>query len=713
MKRVWFVLVLACGLFSVNAHASGKVAVIAHNVSNRIITLSDMGLTEAVTLGERNSEQHFYLPMPQGIPLKSAVFKLVATYLQPFAGNAVLTVSVNGDPVLMRKLESSITPIEIVLPLANAQPKAGILDVSVALSTQADASRCFDQRGKGIELSLDTHNTSLIYAFEHGAVSDIRTMLSTLPHRPAILLPSNALSQAQYESTLRMLLALSGMGLQPELLAVPKVGEIVTVDGLMASAAMSDTLRLAVQNKKLFKIQDKQDVGAWLLARMNSPNGLAQIVLDPVETRRALLTSIAESGMNELPGRLGSPEQWLHKEAKGNSNIELMQLAGYPVLGVGGGDAAKAVKLISTEWKQIAISSSLDVASAVDMNNSKEGKSNLHFAKDFPLRVLTADGEWVVPFNLHRLPKGRWPDAFELNMLAAPSSGGQSPVASVLLNDNLLTAALLGTNGKMTRITARIPLYALRANNMLKVRVGHRVESGLCSGVSQSIPVQLLPSSFLSLTGLPNASQFFMLEPALANHGDIIVPKRYLQDSALTLPAVSAFLNGLSVGFDNFVLQTSVEKSFVPKGVFVSFEIEPDDVSELVSTRSGHLIVRNAQGKAVLDSAGMGELAVMQLVQSHRQSGVYITTVTGRMPIFNKPLDIGIGSLAIADAQGTRLVVNLDDPDGDLELDEQNLGVKLFIHHYRTWIIVLVVLLLPVIAILGLRFYYSRRNLPT
>lgn len=713
MKRVWFVLILVCGSFSINAYASNKVVVIAHNVSNRVITLSDMGLTEAVTLGERNSEQHFYLPMPQGIQLKSAIFKLVATYLQPFAGNAVLTVSVNGEPVLMRKLESSISPIELVVPLANAQPKAGILDVSVALSTQADASRCFDQRGRGIELSLDTRNTSLIYAFEHGAVSDIRTMLSTLPHRPIILLPSNALSHAQYESTLRLLQALSGMGLQPKLIAVPKVGEIVTVDGLVANAAMPDTLRLAVQDGTLFKIQDKQDVGAWLLARMDSPNGLAQIVLDPVETRRALLASIAESGMSELPERFGSTEQWLHKEAKENSNIELMQLAGYPVLGVGDGDAAKAVKLISTEWKQIANSSSLDVASAVDMNNSKEGKSNLHFAKDFPLRTLTADGEWIVPFNLHRLPKGRWPDAFELNMLAAPSSNGQSPVASVLLNDNLLTAALLSTNGKMTRITARIPLYALRANNMLKVRVSHRVESGLCSGVSQSLPVQLLPSSFLSLTDSPNASQFFMLEPVLANHSDIIVPKHYLQDSVRTLPAVSAFLYGLSVGLDSFVLQTSVEKSFVPKGAFVAFEIEPDDVSELVSTRSGHLIVRNAQGKAVFDSAGMGELAVMQLVQSHRQSGAYIVPVTGRMPIFNKPLDIGTGSLTIADAQGARLVVNLDDPDGDLELDEQNLGIKLFVHHYRIWIIVLCVLLLPVIAILGLRLYYSRRNLPT
>ncbi len=423
------------------------------------------------------------------------------------------------------------------------------------------------------------------------------------------------------------------------------------------------------------------------------------------------MAALAASGASRLPAWLGMPEHWLNKDAKENSNITLMQLAGYSVLGIDASDAANVAKLIATDWRRIANSSALGVVAATDMSHSDEDQSGVHFAKDFPLQVLNADGEWIVPFNLDSLPKGRWPDAFELNVLAAPGSDGKSPVASVLLNDNLLTAALLNTNGQMTRITARIPLYALRSNNMLKVRVNHRVESGLCSGVSQSLPVQLLPSSFLSLTRAPGASQFFMLEPALADHGDIIVPQRYLRDALQTLPAVSAFLNGLSVRGDSFALQVSSEKSFIPKGVFVAFEIEPDDVPELVSTRNGHLIVRNAQGRAVFDSTGMGELAVMQLVKSHRQSGVYITPVAGKMPVFEKTLDIADGSFAIADAQGARMVVDLDDPDGDIELDEQNRSVLLFFHHYRIWIIVLCVLMLPVLAILGLRLYYRSRNL--
>lgn len=711
MGRIWFVLVLALVSFSTETQASDKALALARDVSTRSITLSDMGLTEAIVLGERNSEQHLYLPMPEGIRFRSVRFELAATYLQPFSGNAVLTISVNGSPALVRPMKSSVVPVEIVLPLSEVQPRLGVLDVSVALSTQADASRCYDQRGKGIELALDTHKTRLVYAFSHEEVRDIQTLLASLPHRPAILLSGNTLSQSQYESMLRVMQALSGMGLQPELLAVPKVGESVSVEGLVANAALPDTLRQAVQGRTRFQIKRQEDIGAWLRARMESPNGLAQVVFDPVETRRALLEALTASGINRLPRQFGAPEQWLRKAEKDNSNIELMQLAGYPVLGIGNGDAAKAVKLIATEWKRIANSPGLEVASAVDMRMTKEDKSSMHFAKDFPLRLLTADGEWQVPFDLKNLPQGRWPDAFELNMMAAPGSDGKSPVATVLLNDNLLTAALLSTNGQMTRITARIPLYAVRANNVLKVRVSHRVESGLCSGVSQAMPVQLLPSSFLSLSKAPEASKFFMLEPMLATHGDIVVPMRYLQDVIQTLPAVSAFLSGLSMGPDSITLQVSPGGAFIPKNTFVAFEVEPDDVPGLVTTRSGHLVVRNGRGDAVFDSAGMGELAVIQLVSSHRKVGAYVTPVSGKMPVFNKPLEISDGSLAIADAQGARLVADPDDPDGELELDEENRGIKLFFHHYRIWIIVIGVLMLPVLAVIGLRLYYRRRNL--
>lgn len=687
-----------------NAHAA------THELSSRALTLSDMGLTDAVTLGDRNSEQHFYLPLPQDVRLTSARFEMVATYLQPFAGNGVLTVSVNGKPVLTRALKSSITPVELVLPLVAIKPKEGVLDIGVMLSTQTDASHCYDQRGKGIELSLDTRKTRLVYAFENGEIGDIQSLLATLPHRPVILLPGNELSLPQYEAVLRLLRALSVAGMQPELLAVPKVGESVAVDGLTTNAAMSSALRQSVQTEGHFVIRSKQDIAAWLQARMESSNGLAQIVFEPAETRRALLEAVAGDAAR-LPGWLGTPAKWLRQDAKSDNNIQLMQLAGYPVLGIGSADASNAVKLIATDWKRIANSPALGVAAAVDTGKTKEDKSVLHFAKDFPLQMLTGDGEWQVPLALDSLPQGRWPDAFELNMMASPSSDGKSPVVSVLLNDNLLTASLLNTNGQMTRITARIPLYALRARNTLKVKVSHRLESGLCSGVYQSLPVQLLPSSTLSLTSAPDASQFFMLGSALANHSDIVVPQRYLQSAVQTLPGVSGFLAGMSIGADSFVVRASTEKSFVPKEGFIAFETEPDGVSELVSTRSGHLIVRNAKGKAVFDSTGMGELAVMQLVHSHRQSGIYVTPVTGKMPEFKKPLEIAVGSLAIADAQGVRLVVDMDDPDGALELDEQNRGVKLFFHHYRVWIIVFCVLMLPVLAVLGLRLYYRRRNL--
>ncbi len=704
MKKTGLALLLVLAVFSFGVFAADTP--VAHDTSSsRSVTLSDMGLTETVLLGERNSEQHFYLPMPQGVRFARARFELSATYSQPFPGDAVLTVSINGLAKLIQPLKSSGVPIELVLPINDAEPKAGVLDVGIALSTRMDASHCYDQRGKGIELAVDTHKTRLVYAYANSEIDGVDKMLATLPHHPVVLIPSNTLDAPQYQAVLRIVQALSGIGLQPELVAVPKIGESASVAGLDASGQMLPALRQAIESGTRFAIRDADDLGAWLRARLEAENGLAQVVFDAAATRQALRDAYAASRMQ------GAVDAWLDSAVQDKSNIELMALAGYPVLAIGKDNVEQAVKLIGADWKRIAKGAALTVMSAADLRKSKQSKAAMHIARDFPLRVLNGDGEWQIPFNLRDIPPGRWPDAFELNVMASPGSDGKSPVAAVLLNDNLLTAALLNTNGQLTRITVHIPLYAVRSSNVLKIRVSHRVESGLCSGVSQAMPVQLLPTSFLSLKRAPEPSQFFMLDSMLSRHGDVIVPQRYLQDVTDSLPAVSAILNGMAVGGEGFDLKVNAGKEFVPENVFVAFETAPQEASELVTTQTGRLVIRNSNGEAVFDSTGMKEMAVMQLVESHRQYGVYVLPVSGRLPVFQKPFEVAMGNLAVADAQGVRLVVNVSDPDNNLELDEQNRGIKLFFHHYRIWLIVLGVLMLPVLAMLGLRLYYRRRNL--
>lgn len=84
--------------------------------------------------------------------------------------------------------------------------------------------------------------------------------------------------------------------------------------------------------------------------------------------------------------------------------------------------------------------------------------------------------------------------------------------------------------------------------------------------------------------------------------------------------------------------------------------------------------------------------------------------MNGALPALRNPLELSAGNLAIADAGGTRLAFNLDDPQNDWQLDEQNRGVRTFMQRYRSWFILLGVLLLPVLAVFGLRWYFRNRQ---
>lgn len=686
---LWVMLVVG-GMFA--AHAG------AHEVSSRAVALADLGLSESVELNTRDSEQHFYMPMPQGVALKKARIDFSAVYAQPFAEKSALTILVNGRPVMTRPLSASATSIDWTLPLADIRTKSAFLDIGVVLSARVDAEHCVDERGRGQVLLIDTRKTKLVYSYENRAVRDIRSMLATLPRHPVILLPGSALNEAQYESALHLAQSLSEMGLQPEFIAIPKLGDHLQTAG-MASLPVKWH---GVKGEEI-RFSTNEEIGAWLRARMEMPNGLAQLVIDPVATRQALLAALRKADSK-------GAEAWL-RHSKEGSNIEVMQLAGYPVLGVGDRDAARGVDLIASEWKQVANSRALELASAVSLTKAMDDVSELHIAKDLPVLQVAANGQWVIPMRLGDLPAGRWPEAFELNLMAAPASDGLSPVASVMLNDNLLTASPLRTDGQMTRITARIPLYALHTKNYFKIQVSRRVEASPCVAVSQTVPVQLLPSSFLSLRRTPAPTQFFMLESLLADRSEVAVPNAYLQDAMNTLPAVSAVLQGLSAAGGDYVLHAVDGGEFAPQRPFVAFEVRPENVSELVTTANGRLVVRDGQDRVVFDSRGLDDSLVMQMVNSRRQPGVYITSVTGRLPKFSQELNVSAGTLVIADAQGVRFAVNLDDPDNDMQLDEQNRGIKLFFHHYRIWFIVLGFLLMPVLVVLALRFYYRRRKL--
>lgn len=732
-----------CALFA----ASGAwTSALAAGAVMRSLSLTDLGLSKPAALNNRGVEQHFYFPVPQGVELQDARIEIRGKYLHPFPEAAAVTLLVNGEPVFSQRLpgggglflkmvdlngatfsrghtSDEGEEIDISLPLRKLRAQGGFLDLGVVLSSQIDATRCIDERGRGNELSIDPAATRLVYSFAGGSVQDIRSLLATLPRQPVILMPKRELSPVQYGAALRLSQAFSNMGLRPAFVALPSVGDVVDT-ALLAQGAQRFEGRIpeemgdAIAQRRKYKIARAEEIAVWLALRMRSPDGLAHAVIDPAQVRQVLLDSLRGTDAESVLGKkrwseLGLDEaaNWLPGASLPKANVRVAMLAGQPVLALEGPDMEKGGDLVASVWREIAGSRELALETALHVSGQDNSSPHVHFAPGLPVQNVAERAEWTVPVHLGGLPQGRWPDSFELNLMAAPGGDGLSPVVSVYMNDNLLTSATLRTDGEISRLRAQIPLYALRADNQLRVEIRRRTSGGHCSGQAQGFPVQLLPSSYLNLRDAPEATQFFMLGSEFGPDSQIVVPPRYLQDAANTLPAVSSVLRGLAANGTGFKLVTDAKPGFKPAHTFVAFESAPYSDTQEVVTGSGRLVVRNRRDHTVFDSAGLGRLAVLQLIRSGKQQGVNVITVDGNLPDLRKPLELSAGNLAIADAEGARLEINLDDPENDWQLDEQNRGVLTFMQRYRTWFIIFGLALLPVFVVFGLRWYFRGRQL--
>lgn len=709
--------------------------------ATRALTLFDLGLSQPVSLSNHGVEQHFYFPVPQGVKLRDAHIEIHGTYLHPFPEAAAITLLVNDTPVYTYQLpgknggvsQVQVGPasavlssghstergddIAIVLPLDQLHAQGGFLNFGVVLSSQADPAHA-SENGRGNELSIDPRTTRLVYSFEGDSVQDIRSLLTTLPRHPLILLPQRKLSPLQYGAALRLSQGLAGIGLQPEFAAVPIVGDVVDTASLVDATKLfclqiPEPMANAIAQHQPYKITLPVEAAIWLALRIISPDGLAQAVIDSAQTRQALLTALqgmdADSGLGKqlwAELRLDDAVNWLPKAALNKANVRVAMLAGQPVLALDGDNMEMGANLIASTWRQVAGSRELALTTPLILPDNDSPLPHIHFAPNLPVQNVLESAEWMVPIQLGNLPQGKWPESFEINLMASPSGDGMSPVVSVLMNDNLLTAVSLRTDGEITRVRAHIPLYALHANNLLKVEIRRRASNGMALG----FPVQLLPSSYLNLRDAHEATEFFMLGTDFGHDTEVAVPARYLQDSANTLSVVSSVLRGLSLTGTDFTLVTDATPGFKPSHDFVAFECVPESDTQQAIPINGRLVVHNKSNHVVFDSAGLGSLMVLQLIQSGKQDGVSVTSVDGTLPALRKPLDLSAGNLAVADAGGVRLAVNLDTPENDWELDEQNRGVWVLMRRYRMWLIAVGLLLLPISAVLGLRWYYRKRQ---
>jgi hypothetical protein len=733
-----YILLAMLAICQVGSAQTVAWAVKAQSVSpnTRAFSLADLGVVDSVSMSDRGDshEQHFYFSIPQQARLKDARIDLRAVFSRSFADDAALSFSLNGVPLsklilnanedsYSRVVPSDDAPVkalsgtrpakEIVLsiPITSIDSKKGFVDFSIVLNSRT-TQNVRDHSARNV-LFIDPQATGLVYTFEPESVNDVRTALATLPRHPVILLPQSDLTHTQYEAALRVALALGQKDLRAEFVSIPKLGDEVKTSSLSVPEALqtspffSDFFAAAAQ-KKTLKITSQPQIGAWLLLRSWSAQGLAHIVIDAQATAKIMRAALSSIKDVELPNRFLAIRQLDIPDATVKANIRVAPVAGQPVLLLDEPNMAAAAGMLTTTWLALATSQDQLLDKAALFTNAEQDKTHFYFPQNQAVKDVENKAEWIIPFKLSELPLGKWPEAFEVNLLSAPTGDRVQSIVSVYLNDNLLISDFMRSDGQLERITARIPQYSIAASNYLRVEIRRRCDGNECTEDRQSYPAQMLPSSYLQLAEQGGFQQFFMLPPTLAHEAEVILPAKYLQNPQQSLDFVHDILSGLSARSQGIVLRFTDQPTFKPQRTFVAFEIRPEHAAGLVSSNKGQLKIHNAEGAVVFDAAGFGSMATLQLLNSGEKAGVYVAPVADHFPRFSEPLLISEGDFAVVDEHGIRLELNLADPGNQLQLDKQNRDTGFFISRNRGWLLALGGILLIILSLFGLRKFLHR-----
>jgi hypothetical protein len=273
------------------------------------------------------------------------------------------------------------------------------------------------------------------------------------------------------------------------------------------------------------------------------------------------------------------------------------------------------------------------------------------------------------------------------------------------MNDFLLTAKNLRDDGEVTAVKAFVPLYALKANNVVRVEVIDPAQKACTT--SQPLPVQIMPSSFLTLGGANDVTEFFTLLPHLNQSTTVLVPTAYLDHAQDNLLTVAYVLQGLSMQPSAFNFTATTANAFKPQGAFVSFEVPAKGLDSLVDVKLSHLVVRDKQKSVLFDSTGLDGLVVAQLIGGE---GVLVSRVGDGVLNLTAPIELSSGTLSIIDSQGVKLTLNSNDEQQEFSLNESGRGLVYWFERFHLPFLIFGGVLLIALVFLTIRLAIRERQ---
>ncbi|RMM86429.1 hypothetical protein ALP96_04539 [Pseudomonas savastanoi pv. glycinea] len=723
--------VLACGMsllalmpaFALAAESPLTQAInriTADSRQERVIELRELGIDRPIILNATDARRELYLPVPANVPLTDATLNFDASYLNGEAGRNTLLLSLDGYPVRALGLNEEQGNASAVLGVDKAARESGSVRLGIAWSSVISKVLCEDERAIGNVLRIDPH-TRLTYGYDASQLQDVGAAWNALPGKPGLLVAPGTLSSASYDAAWRLGVALERIGKQARILPFPAVQDSVDLSGLTIPAELKQIPAFAgLEGKGQYTLRDPAEIGALLMLGQTtalqadlaiSDPQLLKAIDDAMDALQAQVQGLDASAASALG-------QWRERHIKkplANStgdDVSLALLGNRALLMIKPESANKAIGLFSSAWNKLARNRQLTIGEETAMPLSEDGRVALTRLGGKPGTVdVLAKTDWSASFPLGSVAyDGRVPVTAMIDVAAAPGASGTPPVATLFLNDYLIGAMQLTADGKKERIEARIPQYALAAQNTLRVSFQRQPVSNQCLETPQAFPISVLPTSHVVLDKVTPDENFSGMAARFATDTQIMVPKGYLERPASSLPQVIrvASASGVSPLRAQLSVSNDASVAVTPAKAFLAFELPVKDGAESVkASNDGHLLI-NHKEQTLLDLKSLNHLASLQVIDAGGQHGMVYRTLGGQAPVFERPLLLERGNATLLADNGPIATFDAKDPTGSQMIeDEQSTGLDAWRKPSLLWLIPAGIVLFLILLLAGRS---ARRN---
>ncbi|WP_122571381.1 cellulose biosynthesis cyclic di-GMP-binding regulatory protein BcsB [Pseudomonas viridiflava] len=686
----------------------------------RVIELRELGIDRPIILNATDARRELYLPVPANVALTDATLNFDASYLNGEAGRNTLLLSLDGYPVRALGLNEEQGNASATLGVDKAARETGSVRLGIAWSSVISKTLCEDQRAIGNVLRIDPH-TRLTYSYDASQLQDVGAAWNALPGKPGLLVAPGTLSSASYDAAWRLGVALERIGKQARILPFPVVQDSIDLSGLRVPAELKQIPAFAsLDGQGQYTLKNQAEIGALLMLGQ-TPALQADLAINDPQLLKAIddsLNALQQQVQGLDASAATALSQWRERQGRktlatdAGSDVSLALLGNRALLMIKPDSAVKAISLFSSAWNKLALTRHLSIGEETAMPLSEDGRVALTRLGGRPGTVdVLAKTDWSASFPLGSVAyDGRVPVTAMIDVAAAPGASGTPPVATLFLNDYLIGAMQLNADGRKERIEARIPQYALAAQNTLRVSFQRQPVSNQCLETPQAFPISVLPTSHVVIDKVTPGDDFSGMAARFAASTQVMVPKTWLDRPADSLPQVIhvASASGVSPLRAQLSVSDDVSVAVAPEKAFLAFDLPIKDGAESVKVgNDGHLLI-NHKEQTLLDLKTLNHLASLQVVEAGSQRGMVYRTLGGQAPSFARPLVLERGNATLLADSGSLVTFDTKDPTGSQMIeDNEPTGMDAWRKPSLLWLIPGAIVVFLLLLLAGRR---ARRN---